>query len=207
MANIGTFGDEFSGSALSASWATANTPNVTVSGGLLTLQDTGTPLGVAYTTETWTWAGSSLTVKFDSATINGGSANSAPFIGPWAADSTTRYCIGCAFGNQPALYRATASGGYVGSNSFSTGTHEYARLRFTGGNMLFETSTDGSAWTLQHTVTSFDGSAYNGLALGIYSDSAGATPLDSIIATESASIAAPAVGSKLFSGLSRGLIR
>lgn len=190
MANIGTFGDEFPGTSLSGSWTAFNSPTVTVSGGLLSLApSSGTPLRGIATVGTFTWQGSKLRGRFNAADVGGGTLAGC-WTGPYAGsnNSTVVFFVGTAFSNQVALWRGSTASGYdSGPIATSASGHVWWELDFTGSDMVFRSSADGTSWTDRHTATGTNGSAYNGMGLCcLASDSIETTKVDAIIATESA---------------------
>lgn len=212
MANIASFGDAFAGSALSSAWTTQNSPTIVVSGGLLEVSKAaGAPMGAAKTVDAFTWAGSSLTVLFDAATVNAGNGYPKPSVGPYADDNTSRFALCCntATPASASLLSINATTGSSGTLASGTAGNEWARLRFVGADTLFETSPDGVTWTLHYTDTGGNlGTAYNGLPLGIYSDESILNRIDAIVATEVASAPRSLVnGATLTSLINGGLIR
>lgn len=200
MANIGTFGDEFLGSALSGAWTTFNTPSVTVSGGILTLGAAATPFKGVSTVETFTWQGSKLRGRFDASGIGGGVMRgcwTGPFLG--ASNTTNVYFVGTSFGTQASLWQGSIQNGYSsGPIANSAAGDEWWELDFTGADMVFRTSTDGTTWTDRHTATGVNGSTYNGSALCcVASSDTLSTSIDAIIATESALSSRPRLNNGL----------
>lgn len=189
MANIGTFGDEFPGTSLSGSWTAFNSGSPTVGGGLLALGTETVPLNGVRTTSTFTWQGSKIRGRFDAAAAGSGTLR-ATWVGPFlgASSSTTVFAVAGAFGNQAALYTVSINGGYVsGPVASSAANHVWWELDFTGADMVFRTSADGTSWTDRHTATGTNGSAYNGANLFVAgSNNSGSSNIDAIIATESA---------------------
>jgi hypothetical protein len=160
MPSLSTLVDNFNDGVIAPDWGNAY-GGVTESGGKAHVPCTTSYAGYQ-TSYTWTLAGASFFVAVTTvpAASTATEAYASVFVNaPGIGDNTdplygTR--IGFIVNTVTGLLKFSSEAGYFDAGAttvtYSAVTHKFLRLRETGGNVLWDTSPDGTTWTNRRTL-------------------------------------------------------
>ncbi|GGV45772.1 hypothetical protein [Streptomyces spectabilis] len=154
MALIGTLVDTFNDNVIGPEWGNSY-GGATETGGRARLPCVAGQYSGYQTAKDWTLAGSSAYVQLPvAAAANGASTEAQTAFQIIQATAGTYLSIN--INTVAGTIRFESNVGYTDGSAvsltYNSSTHAWLRIRETGGNVLWDTSTDGSSWTNRRTL-------------------------------------------------------
>lgn len=173
MALLSTLVDTFNDGVIGPDWGNSY-GGCTETGGRARVPCVAGSYAGYQTAKTWTLAGSSVYLQVPlAAAVNGGSPEVQTVFSVITATGGTNlaFNINTAAGTMRCESNVAYFDGAAVSLTYSAVTHLWLRIRETGGNVLWDTSTDGSTWTNRRTLATpaWVTSAINTCALDLWS--------------------------------------
>lgn len=173
MALLSTLVDTFNDGVIGPDWGNSY-GGVTETGGRARIPCVAGSYAGYQTAKTWTLAGSSVYLQVPlAAAVNGGTLEVQTVFSVITATGGTNlaFNINTATGTLRCESNVAYFDGAAVSLTYSAVTHLWLRIRETGGNVLWDTSTDGTTWTNRRTLATpaWVTSAINTCALDLWS--------------------------------------
>ncbi|MFD9069174.1 hypothetical protein [Streptomyces lasiicapitis] len=154
MALIGSFQDNFNDNVIGPNWGNSY-GGVSETGGKARIPCVAGVFAGYQTAKDWTLAGSSAFVQLPlAAAANGASTEAQTAFNIIQATAGTFLAIN--INTVAGTIRFENNVGYTDGSAvsltYNSSTHAWLRIRETGGNVLWDTSTDGSTWTNRRTL-------------------------------------------------------